>query len=171
MHQLYTDTGDVYATCSTTEDLCKVVSLLSPVQKYHLLKNHKKPTKTQRKPSLSLLHSLGVAIGLSTLNGCKIILDWCMVRLYIDGIFCIVCTLFCCDQSKGKFVTQLFSTWSKQGGKLNAHRHLSYHQTACEKADLSVQHIKKPQTNISASVHNCHTENTQKDHVNQNCCS
>ena len=158
MQQLYTDIGDVYATCSTTEDFCKAVSSLSPAQKYHLLKNHKKPKETQSFPT-------------TFIGGCNRSFHpkWLhdhprmVYSEVVDGIFCIACTLFCCAESKGKFVTQPFSTWNKQGEKMSAHKHLNYHQTACEKADLLIQHTEKPQTTISALVDNRRVANIQKN--------
>ena len=83
----------------------------------------------------------------------------------VEGIFCIACALFYCYQSKGKFVTQPFSTWNKQGEKLNAHEHLNYHQTPCEKVDLLVQRIEKLQATISALVDNRRMANIQKNRV------
>ena len=59
-------------------------------------------------------------------------------------------------------MTQPFAIWNKHGEKLNTHEHLNYHQTACDKADLLVQHIEKPQTIISALIDNRPMVNIQK---------
>ena len=32
----------------------------------------------------------------------------------VDGMFCIVCTMFCTDPFKGYFVSKLFCMWKKK---------------------------------------------------------
>ena len=157
--QLYTDIGDLFVSCrSDVNAFVKAISELSSAQKYHLLKNHRKSKELRTFPA-------------TFIGGCNRSFQpkWLInhpTMVYseaVDGIFCLVCTLFSCDKSKGKLVTQPFSVWNKQGDKLESHKHLQYHQGACKKADLLVQYIEKPQRTISALVSNQRKDNIEKN--------
>ena len=70
----------------------------------------------------------------------------------MDGVFCIYCALFSSDSPRGRFVSQPFRLWNKNGEKEKEHEKCTYHKHALDKAHSLKHFFENPESTISAQV-------------------
>lgn len=140
-----TDVGSLFLKQKSPHDFRSVMNELSDVHKYTLLKNHKVPEKNHIFPT-------------QYLGGCNRSFrhvwlsqhPWMVYSEEVDGAFCIYCTIFCSDSSKGAFVNKPFRVWNKKSEKVREHENSLYHQRALEQADNFRRSVEQLQSIISA---------------------
>ena len=77
---------------------------------------------------------------------------WMIYSEKVDGIFCIVCAIFCSNCSKGYFVSKPFRVRNKKSEKTKEHSNSLYHQKCMELADKLKYTIEHPQMAITSQI-------------------
>ena len=70
----------------------------------------------------------------------------------VDGVFCIVCTMFCTDPFKCYFVSKPFCRWNKNSENAKEHVQSKYHQKCVELTDNLKFTIEHPDTAIVSRI-------------------
>ena len=113
--QIISDVGEIYVNAKSPVDFTTAMQSLTPTQKYDLLTKH----KVSHKDHVFLTQYLG---------GCNRSFQltwlsehpWMIFSEKVDGIFCIVCAIFCSECSKGYFVNKPFHVWNKKVRRLRS---------------------------------------------------
>jgi len=139
------DVGEIYASASSLAEFTKAMQSLTAAQKYALLTKHKVPFKTHVFPS-QYLGGCNRSFRYVWLeeNPCLVYSD------HVDGIFCIFCSIFCKDTSKGYIVSKPFCVWNKRSEKTKEHVSSAYHQECMELADNFKLTVEHPDATITA---------------------
>ena len=143
--ELLLDVGEIYANAKSPAKFTKIIQSLSAAQKYRLLTHHKKPARNHTFPT-------------QFLGGCNrsfrydwlVENPWLVYSEHADGMFCIVCAIFCNDSSKGYLVSKPFRIWNKKSEKTKEHVSLLYHQKCMELADNFKHTVENPDATITA---------------------
>ena len=94
--QSLSDVGEIYTKVKSPADFNTAMQSLAPAQKYELLTKHKVPHKDHVFPT-QYLGGCNHSFPLTWLYEHP----WMIYSEKVDGIFCIVCAIFCTDSSKG----------------------------------------------------------------------
>lgn len=152
------DVGTVYAKSESPADFITAMQSLTMVEKYKLLTNHKVPRNDHIFPT-------------QFLSGCNRSFrpawlsqnPWMVYSEQVDGIFCIVCAIFCTDSSKGYFVNKPFRAWNKKGEKFKEHVNSLYHQKCMELAEDFKCTYEHPQMAITSQIETCKAANIERN--------
>ena len=141
------DIGEIYSKVKSPAEFNTTMQSLTTAQKYELITKHKVPHKSYVFPT-------------QYLGGCNRSFrpnwlsehPWMVYSEKVDGVFCIVCTMFCTDPFKGYFVSKPFRMWNKKSEKAKEHVQSKYHQKCMELADNSKFTIVHPDTPIVSRI-------------------
>ena len=145
--QSLSDVGEIYAKVKSPADFTTAMQSLTAAQKYELLTKHKVPHKDHVFPT-QYLGGCNRSFRLTWLSEHP----WMIYSEKVDGIFCIVCAIFCTDSSKGFFVNKPFRVWNKKSEKTKEHINSLYHQKCMELADNLKHTIEHPQMAITSQI-------------------
>ena len=145
--QSLSDVGEIYAKVKSPADFTTAMQSLTAAQKYELLTKHKVPHKDHVFPT-QYLGGCNRNFRLTWLSEHP----WMIYSEKVDGIFCIVCAIFCTDSSKGYFVNKPFRVWNKKSEKTKEHVNSLYHQKCMELADNLKHTIEHPQMAITSQI-------------------
>ena len=141
------DIGIIYSKATSPADFSAAVHSLTVAEKYELLTNHKIPHKDHAFPTQHV-------------GGCNrsfkpawlSLHPWMVYSEQVDGVFCIICAIFCTDLSKGSFVNKPFHAWNKKSEKAKEHENSLYHQKCMELADSFKYNVEHPDVSITSQV-------------------
>lgn len=124
------------------------VEILSEGEKFHILKNHVKPTETHTFPS-TYLHGCYRSFKPAMIAS----YPWAIYSPHLDGVFCIHCSLFCnTRENKGYLVNKPFTQWHKISAKLEDHTKAKYHQDSNDISQAFSKKLLKPETTLPYRV-------------------
>jgi len=103
------DIGEYYSKVNSPAEFNATMLSLTTAQKYELMTKHKVPHKSHTFPTQHL-------------GGCNRSFrpnwltehPWMVYSEKVDGAFCMFCSMFCNDPSKGYFVSKPFRIWNKK---------------------------------------------------------
>ena len=152
------DVGTIYAKAKSPADFSAAMHSLTVAEKYQLLTNHKVPHKDHTFPT-------------QYLGGCNRSFrpawfsehQWMVYSEQVDGIFCIVCAIFCTDSSKGYFVNKPFRVWNKKNEKTKEHVNSLYHQKCMELAENLKCTVEHPEVAITSQIDARKAANIQRN--------
>ena len=141
------DIGEIFSKVNSPTEFTTTMQSLTTAQKYELMTKHKVPHKSHVIPT-------------QYLGGCNRSFrpgwlsehPWMVYSEKVDGVFCIVCAMFCTDPSKGYFVSKPFRIWNKKSEKAKEHVQSKYHQKCTELADDLKFTIEHPHTTIVSKL-------------------
>ena len=141
------DVGTIYAKAKSPADFSAAMHSLTVAEKYQLLTNHKVPHKDHTFPT-------------QYLGGCNRSFrpawfsehPWMVYSEQVDGVFCIVCAIFCTDSSKGYFVNKPLRVWNKKSEKTKEHVNYLYYQNCMELAENLKCTVEHPEVAITSQI-------------------
>ena len=137
------DIGDLFSSCSSSEEFSRKALALSTSEKYALLKHHSVPSQQFTFPT-TYTGGCNRAFHRNWLEDHP----WMAYSTKVDGCFCVPCALFCNVNSQ--LVTRPFNKWQKKTERCREHERCCYHQDALLQAEHLISTIENPASSISA---------------------
>lgn len=138
------DIGYFIQATKSVEDITRELRAMSEGQRYHLLKNHDKPSSSFIYPTQQLggchrsfKHSWFKESGW-----------WLVYSQQLDGAFCICCALFATPTERkkmGAMVNSPFTKWHHKSDVIGKHHEKEYHQRAFQAAEIFIQSVENPE--------------------------
>lgn len=145
----------------TKEETTSAIQKLSPAEKYHLIKNHVKPSKTFVFPYTSITGKHR-AFQLHWLSICP----WLVYSIHLDAAFCLPCVLF--DRfayNHGQLVCAPFTNWKKFGEKASEHGNSDYHNDSRHQMELFLNAKEKPNATVTSQQDCVRRKNIEENRI------
>ena len=165
--ELIGDLGFFIQATKSLEEISESVCRMSDAQKYHLLRNHDRPSK-----HFIFFNSIQFS---QFIGGCNRAFKyewleehgwWLVYSRKLDGAFRVCCALFLNAKERkqlSSMVNAPFTKWYKKTKAIGNDSSKSYHLAALERAKLFLQSIENPKTQISVRMDSAKTSPGKQD--------